>query len=445
MPQNISPLQVLVNSNPEIGLNKKVSQEPILIAKNTDKTMDINQVLYQSEITNKTPYIELITKKVSKIVKKTGTEYRLLKEELPLSALFKDSTKLKQDVKVFRNPKNNNKRIVLNTSSRFVKFSGIKKKKENNNNNWMLENNYKSVPTKKKPLFSQTRAPIAKKVSTGRQNSVSANIRYSDIRTNQINSNNYDKKIISNQYNTNSTKPTVNDNFINLENNEINSFQKKEELVESKIISSNYIEKKDEINWVNDLPTKTVNPSIYKSLNSVTSDSTMLKQYTSLQSKPLTERKIITTRKISQNEPTITNSTSKVVRYFNGNTRMSLNKNKNSNLWPINRPQIRNSFNPILEKPEINSFQPKIISKSRLSFKQNNRQFSTLNYPRESIYKNIKNSQPKTSILKTLPTRSIVLQKTRNSNLPIRYSENKNISPQITPVKGKSFNFLTKS
>ena len=77
----------------------------------------------------------------------------MLGEQLPLSAVFKDTTRLKQIVRVFRNPQNNNKRIVLNSSSKFGRVSALKETRPGNNLSWIKEKDSRSVPPKKKTFI----------------------------------------------------------------------------------------------------------------------------------------------------------------------------------------------------------------------------------------------------------------------------------------------------
>ena len=285
-----------------------------------------------------------------------------------------------------------------------------------------------------------------KKDSAPRQHSVSANIHYTDKNLPRTSENNltfvaYQKSNVQNgyknyfnpvatrQYSSNYQRPS---RFADSNAHQNNyNLPQKQELVESKIIETNLIKK------VSVKPSeKQENILVKTPLSQLTPTQS---NYSSLQTRPLLESKVITTTKSSQNDTNITVSKPPVPE-MNGNVRLSANYQQNSIPWTTTtRTEVTNTFEPIFETSVVKSSQPRFDPNARFSNRIEKRVLPQVQ--RESQYRTVKTSQKPVN----LPKESIVLSRQRNSNLPMRYSEMKKKSFEYTPVKCKNLFVLINS
>jgi hypothetical protein len=420
--QNVQP--VMTNLEPQLTFNKKVKPVSTVIANHVENkpVMVVNP-----QDTFHTPKRISFTRTPLSTGVVVNKDSGILGEELPLSSIFKNISRLKQSVQVFRNPESNNKRIVLNNSSRFQRISQLGTTEKNTNSLWK-SSDYRSVPIKKKQMYSQTRSPITKHDLMGRQHSVSAKTNYP--RYSRI-------KRISAQHETNpkiniSTKPNIESTFkdsVSTPNNYlIQSNLKTPTDSKYEAVSSNYVNKV-ESTWNREKPVKSSEKRTYIERRSEVKPT----QYMSERTKAFTESKVIN-RKTSYNE---TNSSTKRVVTYLKTPSGSSNAPQNSLPWTETQT---NSFQPAESKVLANSLYPQTNQQERYSNGIGNKYQSNDEYNFSSFQTT---QRPNVEYSTQIPKESIVLSRQRNPQMEVRYSEVKTTSFDSTPVKSKSIILLT--
>ena len=415
------PVVTMESTEVNIGFNKKTLPESTIISKKAEFRPEPVVATYAQERSYLTP------KRSSQPFEQrnVGQESVLLGQELPLSSILKNPSRLKQSVQIFMNLESNNKRIILNNSSQFNRNSHLRTT-EKAKSSFIRSNDHKSVPIKKKPMYSQTRNPILKQNIVGRQHSVSANTHFLESHADKRISvqyrgmaNNSSSKVAYQQSKFIESTSTPNNRIYVSSNPAIGS---QEKIEESPYMHRTPQNVETQINQTGlTIERKTLTPTMSLRTNPG--------QYSTVQSRPMTESKVIVTRKLSQSKP----SSARVVKYSSITPTLTSRPPANSIPWTDTTDRI--SSLQTTNAPLVNSFYPTNMQNQRGSHNQSNTAvFKQNEYNFGQVTENIQRS--------TLPKESIVLSRQRNPQLQNRYSEIKSGSQEINPVKSNfRFNF----
>lgn len=332
-----------------------------------------------------------------------------LGEELPLSSVFKNTSRLQQNVKVFRNPESNNKRIVLNNTSRVNRVSHL-----GTGSSFWRGQDHRSVPIKKVQNYSQTRAPIVKQDLYNRQHSVSAKTNYPKIDRETRISVQTGKYYSQGPRKLSHLRPAES-NSTSTPNNQLNYSSHKTPL-KYDTVSTPVTQSRPQTNFSN---SRVFTPGATSGEHRV--------EYTT-RITPSTESKVIITRRDSRLPES---SGSRVVKYI-PTASLGSTAPKNSIAWTETE---KNSFQPKLTGVLHNSFYP--TAKANGSY-ADEKKFNTKDEYNFNSFQNPNRVNYSSSGSKNLPKESIVLSRQRNPQLPPRLSENNLASTEAIPIKGNT-------